>query len=290
MHEELNDPYLKIYERMASFDRERKGREKRERQRRIYRRISLSGASLVFTLLIVSLVHYFASQRGVSKRSGGPSPPETARLDHSRTPAGINNPDEVINVHLPSKPNSKTPVGRTVVVIYLPQIVPSPKTPVGLTKQVEVPALPDLDSVSFPDRYPLNGNVTDLPSAPPMDPTHAMIAGASSGATSADANAVIAALEKYSDAWNTKRVAQITALRPGLPRRTVVQELSSASSIIMRIQPTSIPRIQGNRATVECIHQVDQVFTDGVEKQNLGVKMIYVLVRRGSNWLIEESR
>ncbi len=58
----------------------------------------------------------------------------------------------------------------------------------------------------------------------------------------------------------------------------------------MNIEPMSVPRIEGDRATVECIHQVSQVFSDGVEKQNPGMKMTYTLVKRGSNWLIEGAR
>ena len=107
---------------------------------------------------------------------------------------------------------------------------------------------------------------------------------------SRDASGVIATLERYSDAWNTKDVADITAIRPGLGRRTVKEELSSVRSIVMRIRPTSVPRIEGDRATVECIHQVDQIFKDGIEKQNPGVRMTYVLVKRDGNWLIADSR
>ncbi|MBV9081821.1 MAG: nuclear transport factor 2 family protein [Acidobacteriaceae bacterium] len=101
---------------------------------------------------------------------------------------------------------------------------------------------------------------------------------------------IVAALESYSEAWNTKDVAKILALRPTLGRRTVKEELSSTRSITMRIQPTSVPRIEGDRATVDCIHEVDQVFTDGTDKQNPGTKMTYVLVRRGGSWLIADSR
>jgi hypothetical protein len=261
---------------------------------------------IVGPLFIVGLFRHFAPEGGVSKRRE--ALPKIARLDQSRDVAEIgSNPEGVFDLYPPPKPSQKTPASQTGAYVrlppkpsqkipvdraasfYLPLIAPSQKTPVGLTRQIEVPA-PDLTSVSFPERYALDGNLTVLPSPPPIEPTRAMIAEASAGASSADANAVIATLEKYSDAWTTKRVTQITELRPRLPRRTVEQELSSASSIVMRIRPTSVPRIQGNRATVECIHQVDQVFRDGVEKQNPGVKMTYVLVRRGSNWLIEESR
>jgi hypothetical protein len=105
-----------------------------------------------------------------------------------------------------------------------------------------------------------------------------------------DAHAAIAALERYSEAWNAKDLARITAIRPGLGRRTLKEQLAGARSITMHIHALSAPRTEGDRAIVECMHQVDQVFDDGIEKQNPGVKVTYVLVRRGDDWLIEDSR
>ncbi|MBV9302214.1 MAG: hypothetical protein JOY62_06405 [Acidobacteriaceae bacterium] len=107
---------------------------------------------------------------------------------------------------------------------------------------------------------------------------------------SRDAKAAVAALTKYSNAWNAKDLANITAMRPGLDRRSVKAELSSTRSIEMSIRPTSGPKIQGDRATIDCMQQVSQIFRDGIEKQSPGVQVTYVLVRRGGNWLIEASR
>jgi hypothetical protein len=198
------------------------------------------------------------------------SPNDGNALDHFR-------PD------LPSAPPMDAPqtIGEVTPTL-------GPSSPVDLTNHVQ--ASPDLAAALSPDPSARNEVRTDVPSVrlasePPADASGHPFAGAS-----ADAKAVVGALAKYSAAWNTKRAANITALRPGLPRRAVQQELSSVRSITMRIQPISAPTIQGNRATVECIHQVDQVFSDGVKKENPGIKMIYVLVRRDGNWLIEESR
>lgn len=112
----------------------------------------------------------------------------------------------------------------------------------------------------------------------------------SSGSESREAGAVIATLTRYCKAWDAKDVANITALRPGLGRHTAKEELVAVRSISMHIQPTAPPRIQGNRATVECIHQVEEVFDDGTQKRNPGVKLTYVLVKRHGDWLIAGSR
>jgi hypothetical protein len=102
--------------------------------------------------------------------------------------------------------------------------------------------------------------------------------------------AVIAVLAKYSRAWNAKDLDDIRALRPGLARRTLKEELAAARSIQMQIHPVSAPKIEGDRAMVECLHRVDQVFEDGTEKQSPGVHMTYVLVKRGGTWLIADTR
>ena len=105
-----------------------------------------------------------------------------------------------------------------------------------------------------------------------------------------DENAVIAVLAEYSRAWNARDLDDIRALRPGLATRTLKEELSAARSITMQIHPIGTPKIEGDRATIECLHRVDQMFDDGTEKQSPGVHMTYVLVKRGGSWLIADTR
>jgi hypothetical protein len=105
-----------------------------------------------------------------------------------------------------------------------------------------------------------------------------------------DAQQVIAVLTKYSQAWSEKDLADIRALRPSLERRTVKQAMAGARSISMQIRPTGAPKIEGDHATVECIHRVAQVFDDGTERQSPDVHMTYVLVKHGASWLIADSR
>ena len=311
-------------------------------------------------LLIMGPLRHFALERGTGKHLQELSPRELAHLDQGRRTGETTQPVETFDNNFRSKPLQKTPAGHTSVSVNVPPS-PAPIAPVGRatfdvyapskpaekkttanvstsvqvpairlgqrmpaapTTQVEAPA-PALAAIFSPDRHALNENLTALPSVPPMEMPHPVVARTSSEerrsatdsrpapksaevslslggagsrpalaseALSADAREIIATLEKYSNAWHAKRIAEITELRPKLSRRTVKQELSSASSIVMRIQPTSVPSIRGNRATVECIHEVEQVFTDGVEKKNPGVRMTYVLVRHGSDWLIDETR
>jgi hypothetical protein len=277
-------------------------------------------------LLVMGPLRHFALEWGTGKHLKELSPREFAHLEQGRrtgeniqpaktvdnipskrlqkTPAGhttvsVNvspNPAQIalvggttFDVYAPSKPPEEKATANVTTGIHVPAIRRGQRMPAGPTRQVEAPA-PALASIFSQDPHALNENLTALPSVPPMEMPHPMLARTSSQALSADARQIIATLERYSNAWNAKRIAEITELRPKLSRRTVKEELSGASSIVMRIQPTSVPSIRGNRATVECIHQVEQVFTDGVEKKNPGVKMTYVLVRRGSDWLIDEAR
>ncbi len=163
---------------------------------------------------------------------------------------------------------------------------PVPKRRIGSPEDVEVPPS-DIAAISENERGALYPYPTDSVSHGLTDRTGATLSENSSDGMTRDAKAVIAVLGKYSEAWNTMQIAEITALKPGLSRRVVEQELSGARSITMRIQPTSDPRIQGNLAKVDCIHEVAQVFKDGVSKANPGIKMTYVLVRHGSTWRIQ---
>lgn len=145
-------------------------------------------------------------------------------------------------------------------------------------------------SVSSADRHSLEQYLNEFPSGKHSGQARQWLSEISSAAESREAGAVVATLKRYSDAWNAKDLADITALRPGVGRRVAKEELSSIRSIVMRIQPMSVPKIEGDRATVECIHQVKQVFDDGTEKDNPGIRMTYFLVKRGGNWLIADSR
>lgn len=106
---------------------------------------------------------------------------------------------------------------------------------------------------------------------------------------SRDTEAVLAALKKYSEAWSAKDVSDIVALRPGLGRRTVKEELSNVRSIAMRIRPIGSPKIEGNRAAVECIHEVEETFGDGIARARPGTRMTYFLARSDGNWQIQDS-
>jgi len=213
---------------------------------------------------------------------------------------------------------------RVIKVIRRPETAPEATTPVTQPAPVPVPPAPPLTPTPNPARpsaippnpapsssaSPSSANpaLQTGPSGSPQDATpqgaeaspkseHAANdaqtstpARAGAKAQSRDASAAIAALEKYSDAWNTKDVASITAIRPELARRTVEKELSAARSIFVRIQPTSSPKIEGDHATIDCVQQVDEVFSDGVQKHSPEVKVTYLLANRSGNWLIEGSR
>ncbi len=105
-----------------------------------------------------------------------------------------------------------------------------------------------------------------------------------------DEDAILSTLHHYANAWATHSLQQISALRPGLDRRTIKDMLSATRSINMSVQPQSAPVIRGNRATVVCMQRVSQVFSDGAQKQSPDVQMTYTLVRHGASWIIADSR
>jgi hypothetical protein len=150
-------------------------------------------------------------------------------------------------------------------------------------------------AVSAKDQHSLEQYLNQFPSGRHSDQARQLVsemppAAADRETSAREAIAVVATLKKYSDAWNAKDLDHITALQPGLGRRTAKEELSSTRSIVMQIHPTAPPKVEGDRATIECIRKVDKVFADGAEVETPGIKMTYVLVKRGGTWLIADSR
>ncbi len=101
------------------------------------------------------------------------------------------------------------------------------------------------------------------------------------------ANAVTAMLQRYVNAWNSKDVASITALHRSLDRRTIKAQLAPVTMIRMTITPASAAQIDGERATIVCRRQVDEVFSDGTEKQSPELLVTFTLSKRGGEWSID---
>jgi hypothetical protein len=103
-------------------------------------------------------------------------------------------------------------------------------------------------------------------------------------------NAVTVMLQRHVNAWNTKDVESITALHRNLDRRTVKAQLAPVTAIRMTITPASAAQIDGERATVVCRRQVDEVFSDGTEKQSPELLVTFTLSKRGGQWSIDGAR
>ncbi len=165
-------------------------------------------------------------------------------------------------------------------------ITPEPPEVSAFAQQFQSIAALDMDSL--PARQ-LTLNLTDIEKPRGMKVADEGVQRPLLPVTSPDTDAVLATLKRYSEAWSAKDVSKITALRPGLGERKVKKELSSVRFIAMRIRPLSSPKIQGDHAAVECIHEVNQTFNDGIARAHPGIKMTYALIRRGGNWFIESS-
>jgi hypothetical protein len=283
------------------------------------RHSSVSVGAVLLTLVLVTLLDHFVWPREGSKLFRKPPPLEINHLDESRKSSLPDRSVAIVDVQSPRPPSQKNPELKIAKV--LPALKqPTKAPPLDPLIKLAAPA-PESAVIPSPNQNSLTGYLSDLPSAPLNEPapplgtaamasdgntleakrtalsssalpnrSKALLSPGSSSEPLIDAKAVITTLKNYSDAWNKRQFARITALRPKLPRRLVEQELSGVRSITMRIQPLSSPTVQGDRASVQCLHQVDQVFRDGVERQIPGVKMTYVLVKRGTEWLIEDSR
>jgi hypothetical protein len=103
-------------------------------------------------------------------------------------------------------------------------------------------------------------------------------------------NAVAAMLQRYVNAWNAKDVVGITALHRSLDRRTIKAQLAPVTSIRMTITPASAAQIDGERATIVCRRQVNEIFSDGTEKQSPALLVTFMLSKRGGEWSIDGTR
>ncbi|MBV8896061.1 MAG: nuclear transport factor 2 family protein [Acidobacteriaceae bacterium] len=155
----------------------------------------------------------------------------------------------------------------------------------GTTNSIVAPPAPDLDASLMAPGAPLDSYLNAMPT----EPAARSIPAKPRSVISRDENAVVAALQRYSEAWTGRDVSEILAARPALSRRTVREELASTRAITMNIRPTSTPTIRGDVATVVCEHRVTQTFRDGVQKQSPGVRMTYVLQRQGGAWVIVDA-
>ncbi|HEX4808410.1 MAG TPA: protein kinase [Bryobacteraceae bacterium] len=106
----------------------------------------------------------------------------------------------------------------------------------------------------------------------------------------ADAGNVLAVLQRYAAAWLAKDQETILALQPNLNRRTLKAELAPVRVWRMTLTPLSPPQIDGDHASVTCRRQVDQVFSDGTEKQPPASTVTFALKKQGAGWVIEAVR
>ncbi|HWF47300.1 MAG TPA: hypothetical protein VG168_09860, partial [Bryobacteraceae bacterium] len=107
---------------------------------------------------------------------------------------------------------------------------------------------------------------------------------------SSDAAGVLEILQRYAAAWSAKDLETILSLQPSLNRRTLKAELAPVRVWRMTITPLAAPEVSEDRASVTCRRQVDQVFSNGAEKQAPASTVTFVLKRRGSSWVIEDVR
>jgi hypothetical protein len=107
---------------------------------------------------------------------------------------------------------------------------------------------------------------------------------------SGESAAVLAALQRFANAWNAKDPQAIVDAQPSLNKRSIKTNLDRTRSMRVTITPLSPPQIEGNRATVVCHRLVEQIFFDGARKTAPQSTVTYSLVRGPGGWVIERTR
>jgi hypothetical protein len=233
--------------------------------------------------------HVEANSSVVAVALAKSAPPETNARDLKVSPAGIlTGASTTVVVVVVKGADTHRRDAPKQLHIPLP-IVPAPEPVLRMlpARQLEQPSIAGIPAPPAEDAP--TGLLPELALKAPADnPAPVAAAAVAHRAPQNDQRAVLAALQNYSAAWNSKDAAAIRAVRPGLRQHTLRKELADVDSIDMQIRPASNPQIDGDRAAVECVHDVHETFTGGVERSASGVRTTYTLVRQHGAWVIED--
>jgi hypothetical protein len=104
---------------------------------------------------------------------------------------------------------------------------------------------------------------------------------------SADAQAIVEALNRFARAYETKNVAELTRVWPGIPRgtlRTIRTVFSQARSISMQLRPVGPAQLSNDTAIVRCERSSVTVY----DQPRQVTEIITVRLRHGADgWVIE---
>lgn len=117
----------------------------------------------------------------------------------------------------------------------------------------------------------------------------AWLAKADADAKDAELKAVLAAIERYRKAYESKDVAEMTVVRPGLngPERKRLEEfMRSVRSLRYELTPESAPQIQGGTATVQCRLKVALKMAGG-DPPPVDQSVTLRLRKQSDGWIIE---
>jgi hypothetical protein len=107
--------------------------------------------------------------------------------------------------------------------------------------------------------------------------------------TNADQQQVLQTLQRFDQAFESKDIAQLTAVWPSLTKQEqskVRNSFRDATAIRMRLQPAKGIRIDGDRATVRCLRTSQYTFPGGVEKSESS-NVTVQLQKQAGTWVIQ---
>lgn len=105
----------------------------------------------------------------------------------------------------------------------------------------------------------------------------------------ADEQGVRAALQRFSQAFDSRDANQLSAAWPGLNKQELNKIKSSfrdADAIHMDLNLIGDPHIDGDRATVQCLRSLQYTFKGGIQKSEAG-KVTIRLAKQAGVWAIE---
>ncbi len=110
--------------------------------------------------------------------------------------------------------------------------------------------------------------------------------------TASDRSGILAALQRYADAYQHKNAEELAAIWPSLDKdskKKLSESFKSAQSIQPNVRPDADPSISGDSATVTCARNIAFTFAGG-ESRNVNDRVLISLRKKSGAWFIDSVR
>ncbi|HEX3742301.1 MAG TPA: protein kinase [Bryobacteraceae bacterium] len=124
------------------------------------------------------------------------------------------------------------------------------------------------------------------------DATAALASADQSARSAGDKRAIVQVIAQYQQAFSSKDLNGILALRPslkGTPTEKIIQDaFRQKQSIVLELQPLRDAEVTGDTAVIQCRQTTQQTIEGRASKQDVTVTI--TLARSGQSWIVKDIR